>query len=268
VKITNEEAQERLSDERFPRSANYDAQWILANQMGPNALWLTESLCERMTLKPGMHVLDMGCGTAMSSIFLAKEFGVQVWANDLWIRAEANHERIVEAGVADLVSPVHAEAHSLPYDRGYFDAVVTVDSYHYYGTSDTYLGYFASFLKPGAQIGMAVPGLMKEIEGALPAYLTEKDEAGNRFWDPKECWSFHTADWWRNHWEHTGIVDIEHAAAMKDGWSIWLKFDDVVVAAAEPMPLLGAPTLDNGNALRADQGEYLGLIETIARVRE
>ena len=99
VKIGTEKAREMLADERFPRSSNYDPRWVLANQMGPNSLWLTESLCERMTLKPGMRVLDMGCGTAMSSIFLAKEYSVQVWANDLWISAEANQERIVEAGV-------------------------------------------------------------------------------------------------------------------------------------------------------------------------
>jgi hypothetical protein len=55
---------------------------------------------------------------------------------------------------------------------------------------------------------------------------------------------------------------------MKDGWSIWLKFEEIAVAAAEPAPLLGPPSLNNGNALRADQGEYLGLIEIIARVKE
>ncbi len=52
MKITKEEAQRMLSDERFPRSGEYDPEWVLENQMGPNALWLTESLCERMTLKP------------------------------------------------------------------------------------------------------------------------------------------------------------------------------------------------------------------------
>ena len=256
-----------MFDERFPRSSKYDPEWVLSNQMGPNALWLTESLCERMTLKPGMRVLDMGCGTAISSIFLAKEFGVRVWANDLWISAEENQERITAAGVEDLVTPVRAEAHSLLYDRAFFDAVISIDSFHYYGTSDTYLGYFAGFLKPGAQIGMAVPGLVKAIEGDLPAYLTDKDEAGNSFWDPKECWSFHTADWWRNHWEHTGIVDIEHAAPITDGWEVWLKFDDAVVAAAIPMAVSGPPNL-TGGALRADHGKYLGLIEIIARVKE
>ena len=35
-------------------------------------------------LEPGMRVLDLGCGKGLSSIFLAKEFGVQVWAADLW----------------------------------------------------------------------------------------------------------------------------------------------------------------------------------------
>ncbi len=43
--------------------------------MGPNVLWLTEALSQVMELKRGMRVLDMGCGKAVSSIFLAREFG-------------------------------------------------------------------------------------------------------------------------------------------------------------------------------------------------
>jgi len=62
--------------------------------MGPNALWLTESLGQEMALKSGMRILDMGYGTAMSSIFLAKEYGVQVWTTDLWIQASDNFRRI------------------------------------------------------------------------------------------------------------------------------------------------------------------------------
>jgi len=62
--------------EQFPRSAAYDPMWVINNLMGPNVLWLTEFLAQAMNLRPGMRVLDMGCGTATSSIFLAKEFGV------------------------------------------------------------------------------------------------------------------------------------------------------------------------------------------------
>ena len=79
-----------LSHPRYPRSDGYDPYWVLTNQMGPNALWLLESLTEVMSFEPGMKVLDLGCGKAMTSIFLAKEFGVDVWATDLWIPAAEN----------------------------------------------------------------------------------------------------------------------------------------------------------------------------------
>ena len=50
-----------------------------------------------MTLEPGMRVTNMGCCKAISSIFLAKEFGVEVWAADLWVKPTENWERIREA---------------------------------------------------------------------------------------------------------------------------------------------------------------------------
>ena len=97
--------------------------------MGPNVLWLTESLSQVMALKPGMRILDMGCGTAISSIFLAKEFDLQVWATDLWNPASKNWERVREAGLEDRVFPIHAEAHSLPFPGDFFDAIVSMDAY-------------------------------------------------------------------------------------------------------------------------------------------
>ena len=64
---------ELLKTDQFPRASQYDPEWVLENQMGPNVLWLTEALCQVMALKPGMRVLDMGCGRVLSSIFLADE---------------------------------------------------------------------------------------------------------------------------------------------------------------------------------------------------
>jgi cyclopropane fatty-acyl-phospholipid synthase-like methyltransferase len=138
-----------LHNPRYPRSNNYDPQWILDNQMGPNALWLIEALTEVIQIKPCMRVLDLGCGTALTSIFLAKEFGAQVWATDLWIEASANQERIRAADVESLVVPIHAEAHALPFAGNFFDAIVSVDAYHYFGTDDLYLGYMVHFLREG-----------------------------------------------------------------------------------------------------------------------
>ena len=122
-------ADHNLRDERFPRSNRYDPHWILENQMGLNPLWLTEWVCEELALQPGMRVLDLGCGKGLSSIFLAKEYGVQVWAADLWIKPTENYRRISQAGVENLVYPIYADARSLPFADDYFDAVLCTDAY-------------------------------------------------------------------------------------------------------------------------------------------
>lgn len=46
-----------------------------------------------------MKILDLGCGKGLTSIFLAKEFGVQVYATDLWITAAENFERFKSSGL-------------------------------------------------------------------------------------------------------------------------------------------------------------------------
>jgi cyclopropane fatty-acyl-phospholipid synthase-like methyltransferase len=79
---------------------------------GANSLWLAEWLADALKLQPGMRVLDLGCGRACSSIFLRREFGVQVWAADLWFSVSENMQRIRDAGVEDGVFPLHADARS------------------------------------------------------------------------------------------------------------------------------------------------------------
>src|SRR5215471_1826727 len=90
---------QRLVSERFPRASNYNPEWLRASASGgANSLWLAEWLAEAVDLKPGMRVLDLGCGRAASSIFLHREFGVQVWAVDLWFNVSENLQRIRDAG--------------------------------------------------------------------------------------------------------------------------------------------------------------------------
>ena len=262
MNLTKEQLATMLRVEQFPRSSGYDPEWVLENEMGPNALWLTEWLCRDMELKPDMRVLDMGCGRAMSSIFLAKEFGVQVWATDLWIKATDNWKRIREAGVEDRVFPIHAEAHAFPYAEGFFDTIVCVDSYIYYGTDDLYLKYFVQFVRPDGQIGIVVPGLMRDFEGDVPSYLTKRQPNGDRFWDPTECFSFHTAQWWRRHWEQTQLVDIRHVDDLPEGWRLWLQFEKATAAAGT------SRHDDEIPALSADRGRYLGFVRMVAQRKE
>ena len=91
---------QRLMSAQFVRSSKYHPDWVLASASGgANALWVTEWLAEALDLRPGMRVLDLGCGRAASSIFLHREFGVEVWAADLWFSPSENMQRIRDADV-------------------------------------------------------------------------------------------------------------------------------------------------------------------------
>lgn len=216
--------QEALTSDRFPRSSEYDARWVLENAMGPHPLWLTEALVTEMHLKAGMRVLDLGCGRAISSIFLAREFDVQVWAADLWISPNENERRIRDAGLGDRIFPMHVEAHDVPFADGFFDAVVSVDAYHYFRTDDLYLGYILRTLQDGGEIGIIVPGLTHELDDAVPPHL-----APNWQWD---YGSFHSADWWRRHWEISGLVEVEGVSLLPDGRDHWLRWNELCIAVS------------------------------------
>ncbi len=249
--MTNPDLTRLLTLDAYPRSVAYDPVWMLENLMGPNAVWLTEALGQVMPLRPGMRVLDLGCGKALSSVFLAREFGVQVWATDLWIPASENWTRIQAAGLADQIFPIHAEAHALPFADGFFDALVSLDAYHYFGTDDLYLGYVSRFLKPGGLLGIVVPGLQHELADGLPAHLAP-------FWQP-EFWSFHSPAWWRSHWERTGPVVVESADLIPDGWQHWLHWLEVCGQ-------FGYPTSeDEARMIREDAGRNLGFSRIAGR---
>lgn len=249
--MTNESS---LHHPSYVRSNNYDPAWVTKNQMGPNALWLTESLTEVMPIEPGMKVLDLGCGTAMSSIFIAKEFGAHVWATDLWIAATDNQQRIIEADVGHLITPIHAEAHTLPFASGFFDAIVSLDAYQYFGTADLYLGYLIDFLSEGGRLGAVMPALKTELGDHVPATLAP-------FWESDFC-SFHNPDWWTHHWAKTGKVTVDHADLIEDGWRDWLQFNDFITPWVESWWVEEVATTHD--MLEADRGENLGFTRIVA----
>ena len=189
---------EILRDANFPLSAKYDMEWLLDNKMGSQCLWLTEGLARDMQLKPGMRVLDLGCGRALTSKFLAQEFGVQVYATDLWVSATDNWKRICEWDLQDKITPIRAEAHTLPYADGFFDAAFIVNSYQFYGTSDIYFNeYLGKLVRPGGLLGFALPGLINDVE-EYPKDWLETDQL-----------YYHTLDYWRSYFRKCR-ADILH----------------------------------------------------------
>ena len=150
----------------------------------------------------------------------------------------------------DTVFPIHADALDLPFAEEFFDAIVCVDAYIYFGTDDLYLDYLHKFVKPGGQIGIVVPGFMQELDGPLPAHL-------HPFW-AQECWTWHTMKWWKQHWERTGLVDLLCADLLLDGWKFWLDWK-------KARRLAGGSNIESDiQVLQADGGDYMGFVRMIA----
>jgi len=246
----------RLAKPAFPRASTYDPQWVFEAMMGPNVLWLAEWASQAVPLSRGMRILDLGCGKAASSIFLAKEFDVTVSAVDLWIQPTENWKRIEAAGMADRIVPVHAEAHSLPFADGYFDAIFSFDAYHYFGTDDLYIGYISRFIRPGGRICIVVPGLVRELPEAPPQELRP-------YWEWEFC-SFHSADWWRRHWSKTGRVEVEIADNLADGWRLWAEWNECCAEVGAGLGD-GSVVAREAEMLRLDGGQTLAFTRVIAR---
>ncbi len=209
---------DKMKNPLYPLSSKYDPYWIINNQMGSHCLWLTEALTQSMNLRPGMRILDLGCGKAISSIFLAKEFNAEVCAYDLWIGANDNWKRIREAGVHDSVFPIHGNALEMPFADEFFDAVISINSIWSYGSDENFVdAHLARVVKPGGQIAIVNPGLFNE--------LTEPPEYLKPYWHP-DFDSYHSPAWWRNLWEKAKSIDINIIDAFenKEGAKIWRDF--------------------------------------------
>lgn len=194
----------------FPLAAKYDPQWILDNALGENALCQVESLARHLPLRAGMRVLDLACGKATGAIFLAREFGVEVWAVDDAVSPTDNHRRAIDMGCGSSVFPLQLDAHDLPFPKPFFDAVIAIDSFMYFGTDDRYLSYLAPFIKAGGYLGIVDIALTRELESIhdAPEFLRPQYA---RYWS-----NVHTLAWWQRHWEKTGLVDLQCAELLPE----------------------------------------------------
>ncbi len=219
--------------------------------MGPHPLWITESLTQVLMLKKGMRILDLGCGMAMSSIFLAREFGVEVWANDLWISATDNYRRIKEAELEKQVYPIHAEAHDLPFAEEYFDVIVSMDSYHYFGTDVHYIEYISRFLKPAGCIGIISPASPEQLP--IPNTYPE--------------WMFflNSIDWWKNHWKRYPGIELLVAEEVKNGWKHWLRWENILRESKLELNAHNSAESTFPALLERDKGKHIGFVRMVGK---
>ena len=151
---------------QYPLSEKYDRPGLMAKIMGPNPLKLEEELLTGHRIGAGATVCDLGSGQGLTSVFLAKEYGFKVYAADLWSDPEANRRFFSDMGLSgEQIVPVKADALDLPFAHAFFDAVVSTDSYNYFGRDAAFLDdHLLPFVKPGGLIYITVPGMKRDCQ--------------------------------------------------------------------------------------------------------
>jgi len=208
----------------YTRSNRYDINLVREKIMGPNPIKLDEELLADHRIPQGATVMDLGSGQGLTSVFLAKEYGFRVFAADLWSNPTENKRFFNQMGLTtEQIIPIHADANDLPFAEEFFDAVISTDSYHYFGRDPEYLGkHLLPFVKHGGYLYIVVPGMKKDCHDNLPAELLLS-------WTPDQLDYLHDTTYWTNiifQTEGIEILSLHEMKSNEEVWNDWLACDN------------------------------------------
>lgn len=188
--------------------------------MGPNSVRILEELLDKYSLglAPDDQILDLGCGTGLTSLVIAKETGAKVYANDLWISAEENQKRFIEWDISDRVTPVHEDANKLHFEAKQFNALISIDSYHYFaGETGFFQNKILPFMNDGGIVLIGIPGLKDEYEGRADELLYD--------WASDESYMFKSPRLWKEiigSDDRIETVETWEMDCFDTAWNDWL----------------------------------------------
>lgn len=192
--------------------------------MGPNPLKLEEELMKDSKIKENAIVMDLGSGEGITSVFLVKEYGFKVYATDLWSDPKENEKFFSKMGLNNKqIIPVKADATNLKYDKEFFDGVVCVDSYNYFGRDENYLDEkLLPYVKKNGYIYIALPGMKKDCHNDIPSELLLS-------WTNEQLDYIHDINYWKNiifKSKMCEIVSIYEMESNEECWKDWIKCDN------------------------------------------
>lgn len=232
----------------YIKAKEYDA--YMHMMMGPNPLKLCEELLEDSRIPAGARVCDLGSGQGLTSVFLCREYGYRVYACDLWSEPEEHLPFFAQMGLTgEQITPVKADASALPFAPGFFDAVVSIDSYHYFGRDPRFLDEkLLPFVRSGGYVYIAIPGMKRDLHDHLPQELLLS-------WTPEDLETMHDVSYWRAMAEGSRdaqVLAVREMQSMDEVWSDWLRQENPYAVG-------------DRKSMGAGAGKYLNFIEIVLR---
>lgn len=141
-------------------SARFDAT-VADLEAGQRAKY--KALAEHLDLKPGDHVLEIGCGWGGFAEFAAREYGARVTgitiSEEQLAYAKARMER---AGLSDRVDIRIQDYRDV---EGQFDKVASIEMFEAVGERHwaTYFGKIADVLKPGGRAALQIITIKNDL---------------------------------------------------------------------------------------------------------
>lgn len=209
----------------YPKASSFSTALVRSKIMGPNPLKLCEELLQGHRIAPGATVLDLGSGTGITSAMLCREYGFDTYAVDLWSDPDDNRAFFDELGLpAQRIHPVKADAaQGLPFPPAFFDAVVSADSFHYFGREGGYLEQrLLPYVKPGGLLYLCIPGMVRDCHAQLPECLL-------RSWTPEQLDYMHDIAWWAQviaQAPSARILSLAEMRCTEEAWADWLACDN------------------------------------------
>lgn len=235
---------------KYIKSEKYNTSELQEKIMGPNPVKLEEELLINHKIPEGAVVCDLGSGQGLTSVFLAKEYGFTVYAADLWSNPADNRRFFDDMGLDEnQIIPVKADAVDLPFEKEFFDAVVSTDSYNYFGRDENYLDdKLLPFIKNGRYIYIAIPGMKKDCHHKLPQELLLS-------WTPEQLDYMHDIEYWTkimSKCKGAEIISIKEMESNEEVWADWLKQNNEYAVG-------------DRKAMEAGGGKYLNFIAIVMR---
>jgi cyclopropane-fatty-acyl-phospholipid synthase len=114
------------------------------------------ALAEHLDLRPGEHVLEIGCGWGGFAEFAAREYGVRITGITISDEQFAYaRERVAKAGLSDRVEIRRQDYRDV---EGQFDKVASIEMFEAVGEEywPAYFKKIADVLKPGGRAGLQI----------------------------------------------------------------------------------------------------------------